>query len=66
MGGLEGGGSSGWVGSVGNPIPKAREFSPQGRRASLLLASLTLSQEVLRLPLITLEAGNLIKVVNNC
>ncbi len=37
-----------------NPIPRAREFPPQWPGASPLLASPTLSQEALRLPLITL------------
>ncbi len=35
-------------------IPKAGEFPFQWPGASLLLASLTLSQETLRLPIITL------------
>ncbi len=51
---LEGGGSYGWVGFGVNLIPKAREFPPQWPGASPLLASLTLSQEALRLPIITL------------
>ncbi len=66
LGGFEGGGSSGWVGSGGNPIPKAREFPPQWPGASLPLTSLTLSQEALRLPIITLKAGNCRKVVKYC
>ncbi len=37
-----------------NPIPTACEFPPQWPGASPLLASLTLSQEDLRLPIITL------------
>ncbi len=37
-----------------NSIPKAREFPSQWPGASLLLASLTLSQEALLLPIITL------------
>ncbi len=48
LGGLEGGGE--------NPIPKAREFPPQWPGASPLLASITLSQEALRLPIITFPA----------
>ena len=51
-------------GGVGeNPIPKAREFPPQWPGASPLQASLTLSQKALRLPIITLKAGNSRKVV---
>ncbi len=52
LGGLEGVGSSRWVGE--NQILKAYEFPPQWPVASLLLASQTLSQESLRLPIITL------------
>ncbi len=37
-----------------NPIPNAHEFPTQWPGASLPLASLTLSQEALRLPIITL------------
>ena len=54
LGGSEGGDSfmgSGWGKT---PIQRAREFPPKWLRASLLLASLTLSQEALRLPKITL------------
>ncbi len=47
------GGSSGWVG-VEIPIPKAPEFPPQCHGALPLLAYLTLSQEMRRLPLRTL------------
>ncbi len=54
LGELKGGGSSGCMGSGLNPIPKACEFPPQWSRASLPLTSLSLSQEVLRLPIITL------------
>ena len=43
----------GWA--VGeNPILKACEFPPQWPGTSLPLASITLSQEALRLPIITL------------
>ncbi len=54
LGGLEGGGvvPGGW-GVGDNPIPKARESPPQWPGTSLPLASLTLSQEALRLPIIT-------------
>ncbi len=42
------------VGVGENPIPKSREFPPQWPGASPLLAYQTLSQEDLRLPIITL------------
>ena len=51
LGGLEGSGSSGWVGVEENPILKAREFPPQWPGATPLLAYLTLSQEAFRLPI---------------
>ena len=59
---LEGLGLEGWrvvvvPGGWGvgeNSMPEAREFPPQSPGVSLLLATLTLSQEALRLPVITL------------
>ncbi len=45
---------AGQWGVGGNPIPKARELPPQWPVAVSPLASLTLSQEALRLPIITL------------
>ena len=56
LGRLEGGGSSAWVGET--QYRKHVNSLPQLPRASLLLASLTFSQEALRLAIIALEAGN--------
>ncbi len=54
-----------WLFRVGGEWGKTQyQFPPQWPGPSLPLTSLTLSQEALRLPIITLQAGNCRKVVN--